>query len=89
MYLQTFGYANARIVSSTIAGESSELIAAADAGAQFVAPDWLLFLRQGTRMTQHLDLAPGELSGQPVSVADQLVVSSALQVGAYSVSARP
>ena len=38
---------------------------------------------------QHLDLAPGELSGEPVSVADQVVVNSALQVGACSVSARP
>ena len=64
----------------------STRIATADTGAQFVAPDWVLFVRQGMLTAQHLDLSRGELTGEPVSVADQVVVNAAYADGAFSVS---
>jgi Tol biopolymer transport system component len=64
----------------------SKRLAPADSGAQFVAPDWLLFLRQGTLMAQHLDLRRGELTGEPVSIAEQVAFDGARAKGAFSVS---
>ena len=64
----------------------SKRIASADTGAQFVAPDWLLYLRQGTLMAQRVDLVRGEPTGEPISVADQVAIDSARTVGAFSVS---
>jgi dipeptidyl aminopeptidase/acylaminoacyl peptidase len=65
----------------------SKRIANSDTGAQFVAPDWLLFVHRGTLVAQRLDLARGELTGEPVSVADQVsVVAGVVAAGAFSVS---
>jgi dipeptidyl aminopeptidase/acylaminoacyl peptidase len=65
---------------------NSKRIADADTGAQFVAPDWLLFLRQGALVAQHFDLARGELTGEPVSIADQVASDGNRSSGAFSVS---
>jgi serine/threonine protein kinase len=64
----------------------SKRIGSADSGAQFVAPGSLLFLRQGALMAQHLDLERGELTGEAVSVADQVAFDATLSKGAFSVS---
>ena len=64
----------------------SKRIGDADSGAQFVAPDWLLFLRQGALMAPHLDLRRGELTGEAVSIADQVAFDASLSKGAFSVS---
>jgi WD40 repeat protein len=61
-------------------------IATADTGAQFVAPDWLLFLRQGTLLAQRIDLARGEPTGEPMSVADQVAAYPSRTAAAFSVS---
>ena len=61
-------------------------IASADTGAQFVAPDWVLFLRQGTLTAQRVDLGRGELTGEPVAVADQVAFDASRWTGAFSVS---
>ena len=63
----------------------SNRIAAADTGAQFVAPDWLLFVRQSTLLAQRVDLGRGEPIGEPMPVADQVAVDSGRTVGAFSV----
>jgi hypothetical protein len=61
-------------------------IADTDTNAQFVAPDWLLFVRQGALLAQHVDLARGQLTGEPLSVADPVAVNATLALAALSVS---
>jgi Tol biopolymer transport system component len=61
-------------------------IADVDTGVQFLAPDWLFFLRQDVLVAQHVDLARGELIAGFKSVADHVTANPALMVGAFSVS---
>ena len=79
-------YAQGVLYLGSLDSPDSKRIAAADTGAQFVAPDWLLFVRQGTLIAQHVDLARGELTGEPVSVAEQVAMDPARAVGAFSAS---
>ena len=58
----------------------SKRLAAATSGALFVPPNWLLFVRQGTLLAQRFDLARGELTGEPVSVADQVAFNPSFSV---------
>jgi serine/threonine protein kinase len=62
-------------------------LTAADAAGVFVSPDWLLFVRQGTLVARHIDLARGELIGDPVTVAGPVSVDGVSQAAALSVSA--
>jgi Tol biopolymer transport system component len=77
---------------------TKRLAAADTAGAYFSeqaastartrSPDgWLLFIRAGTLLAQRLDLGRGELTGDPVTVADPVTFDGAFNVGAFSVSA--
>ena len=50
-------------------------------------PDWLVFVRQGTLLARHLDVARGELSGDSITIADPVTVDPTLKVAALSVSA--
>jgi len=59
-------------------------VADADTSAEFVQPNWLLFLRQARLLAQHVDLARGELTGDPVSLADQVAFSPTFSAGAFS-----
>jgi len=52
--------------------ESVRRLTAADAAGLYVAPGWLLFLQQGTLLARRLDIARGELSGEPIVVAEGL-----------------
>ncbi len=61
-------------------------LTAADTSAEFMPPDWLLFLRQGTLFAQHVDLARGDVTGEPVPVADQVASNPSFGAGAFSVS---
>ena len=61
-------------------------LAAADTSAQFMLPNWLLFLRQGTLFAQHIDLVRNELTGAPVSVIDQVANNPTIAAGAFSVA---
>jgi Tol biopolymer transport system component len=65
---------------------ATKRLASADTSAEFVLPNWLLFLRQGTLVARRLDLALGELTGDQVSVADQVSFNPNFSVGAFSVS---
>ena len=48
---------------------------------------WLLFIRAGTLLAQRLDLGRGELTGDPVTVADPVAFNAGTFAGAFSVSA--
>jgi serine/threonine protein kinase len=65
--------------------ETHRLTAADTAGA-YLPPGWLLFFRQGTFVAQRFDLTRGELTGEPVTVADSVEFDGGLTIGAFSVS---
>ena len=69
--------------------DSSEIkrLAAADTAGVYSPDGWLLFIRAGTLLAQRLDLGRGELTGNPVTVADPVALDSGLNAGAFSVSA--
>jgi serine/threonine protein kinase/Tol biopolymer transport system component len=67
-------------------GEPKRLTAADTAGA-FLPPDWIVFVRQGALVARRLDIARGELMGDPVTLADPVGYDVALSFGGFSVSA--
>jgi eukaryotic-like serine/threonine-protein kinase len=73
-------------VASLDSTEAHRLIAADTAGA-FLAPDWLLFIRRGTLLAQRFDTAQRVLSGDPVTVAEDVSCYCGGGFGAFSVSA--
>ena len=66
--------------------DSSEIkrVAAADTSAVYGPAGWLFFVRHGTLTAQRLDLSRMELTGQPLAIADSLVVENS--VGSFSVA---
>jgi Tol biopolymer transport system component len=50
----------------------------------FAPPDTVLFLRQGTAFAQRLDLTAGELEGDPVEVARQIMFDGAFNAAAIT-----
>jgi serine/threonine protein kinase len=65
---------------------SSDVIrlAAADSQGAFVAPDKLVFLRQGALVAQRLDVARRETVGEPVTIADSVAFEPVTGIGAFS-----
>jgi Tol biopolymer transport system component len=53
-------------------------------GAMFMPPHWLVFVRQGTLLAQHVDQASGTVAGDPVTLANQVTIGR--NGGAFSVS---
>ena len=49
-------------------------LTASDTQGAYVAPGWLLFVRQGTLLAQRFDLAQRTLSGESITVADSVAV---------------
>jgi Tol biopolymer transport system component len=66
--------------------ESKRVISNQTAGA-FMSPDWLLFIRQGTLLAQHLDVEHGELRGDPITVAPAVAFDGVTRAAAFSISA--
>jgi Tol biopolymer transport system component len=68
--------------------QSSEVtrLTASDTQGAYVAPGWLLFVRQGTLLAQHFDLDRRILSGEPVIVADSVAFEPITGAGAFSTS---
>ena len=69
--------------------ESSETkrLAAADTAGAYGPDGWLLFIRAGTLLAQRLGLGRGELTGDPVTVADPVAFDAGAAAGGFSVSA--
>jgi Tol biopolymer transport system component len=57
-----------------------------DSHGAFVAPDWLLFIRQGTLWAQRVDLEGRTPRGEPVAVADAVAYEPIDGTGAFSTS---
>ncbi len=65
--------------------ETTRLLGSDSQGA-YVAPGWLLFIRQGVLLAQPFDLAGRVLTGEPVTVADSVAFEPITGAGAFSVS---
>src|SRR5207244_8692523 len=66
--------------------ETKHLTAADTAGA-YIPGGWLVFIRQGTLLARRIDLAHGELTGDPVKLADHVTFDTSIYAGAFSISA--
>ena len=57
--------------------ESSDVtrLVASDTQGSYVAPGWLLFIRQGTLWAQRFDVSQRRVSGEPIAVADSVASS--------------
>src|SRR5688572_20913357 len=61
-------------------------LTASDAQGAYVAPGWLLFVRQGTLLAQRFDLAQRTLSGESITVADSIAVEPITGSAAFATS---
>jgi serine/threonine protein kinase len=59
----------------------------ADTYGAYASPGWLLWVRDGSLVAQHLDLKRNELTGDPVTLADTVAFDANASAGALSVSA--
>ena len=74
------------------APDTHRLTAADAAGVSWASPSvpedgWLLWVRAGTLVAQRLDLAQAALTGNPVTLADPVVVDATINAAGVSVSA--
>jgi Tol biopolymer transport system component/predicted Ser/Thr protein kinase len=58
------------IYLASLAGGAPRRLTAAGSGAEFVPPDRIVFVQGGRLVARRIDLARGELSGDPVTLAD-------------------
>jgi Tol biopolymer transport system component len=61
-------------------------LVASDTQGAYVAPGWLLFVRQGTLWAQRVDLGQRTMSGEPTAVADSVAFEPIDGTGAFSAS---
>ena len=64
----------------------SKFLTTADTAGAYLAPGWLLFLRQGALVARRLDASAGVLMGDPILVADSVSSEPTLGTAALSVS---
>jgi len=57
-----------------------------DTQGAYIAPGWLLFIRQGTLWAQRFDLERRSISGEPFAVADSVAFEALDGTGAFSTS---
>jgi serine/threonine protein kinase len=69
-------------------GEPKQLTAGTDAAGEYLEPGWMVFWRQGALMARRLDVARGELTGDPVIVADAVLEFSISTAGCVAYRAR-
>ena len=68
--------------------ESSDVtrLVASDTQGSYVAPGWLLFIRQGTLWAQRFAVSQRRVSGEPIAVADSVAFEPIDGSGAFSTS---
>ena len=73
---------------ATLGGDTAMRVTAnAGTQAEFVAPDHLLFMREGALLTQALDPASGKTSGEPTTLAAHVEIDEDENLGWFSASA--
>jgi serine/threonine protein kinase len=78
--------ANQGIYLASLDSAESKRLIGTDTAAAYAPPGYLLFMRQGTLFAQHFDAARGELSGDPVQVADSVAFDTINKIVGFSVS---
>ncbi len=66
----------AGIYLGSLDGGEPKRLTDGDSAAQFLTPDQVVFVRQGTLVARRLDLALGALTGDPVTLADRVGVDA-------------
>jgi Tol biopolymer transport system component len=61
-------------------------LTAADTGGAYLAPGWLVWIQGGTLRAQRLHLEQGQLTGDPVTLADPVAYDPSVYAGGFSVS---
>jgi serine/threonine protein kinase/Tol biopolymer transport system component len=70
----------------TLESSNATRLVASDTQAEYVAPGWLVFVRQGTLLAQRFDLSRRVLGGDPMTVADAVTFDPISGSGAFSTS---
>jgi Tol biopolymer transport system component len=74
------------IYLGSLDGGETKRLTAADTSGAFLKPDHVVFIRQGALVARRLDLARGELTGDPVTLADPVGYDGTGPMGGFSVS---
>ena len=75
------------IYLGTLDGGAPKRLMASDVAAAFLAPDLVVFVQEKALIARHLDVARGELTGDPMKLSDVVGYDIAFKLGAFSVSA--
>jgi Tol biopolymer transport system component len=70
----------------TLESSKATRLLASDSHATYVAPGWLLFVRQGTLLAQRFDVSRQMLGGEPITVADSVAFDPITGTGGFSTS---
>jgi Tol biopolymer transport system component len=73
------------IYLGTLDSSETRRLTAADTAGLYTS-GWLLFVRQGTLVARRFDPARGELTGDPVTIADSVPFDNATNAGGFSIS---
>jgi len=84
-YLQGIPEKSGIYLASLDGGEPKRLTTADTAGV-YLRPDRVVFVRQGALVARRLDVARGELSGEPMTLADPVVYDPTFNLGGFSIS---
>jgi eukaryotic-like serine/threonine-protein kinase len=77
---------NTAIFVGSLGSKERKQLLISDSMPLFAPPRSLLFIRQGTLMTQEMDLGRLALTGDPTPVAEQVARNAGVNYGAFSVS---
>jgi serine/threonine protein kinase len=70
----------------TLGSSDVTRLVASDTQGAYVAPGWLLFVRQGALWAQRFDLGQRTMRGEPIAVADSVAFEPIDGTGAFSTS---
>jgi hypothetical protein len=74
------------IYLGSLDGGEPRRLTAADSSGSFVRPDRVVVIQQGTLVARRLDLARGALTGDAVTVANQVGIEENTYLGGFSAS---
>ncbi|MBI4474963.1 MAG: PD40 domain-containing protein [Acidobacteria bacterium] len=74
------------IYLGSLDGSEPKRLTPSDTFGAYLWPDRLVFMREGALITRRLDIARGELTGDPVTLADPVGYDATFLLGGFSVS---
>jgi Tol biopolymer transport system component len=75
----------AGIYLAALDSQSTKRLTTAETASSYLSPGWIVFVRRGALVAQRLDTERGELTGEPVTLADR-VGTEAPNMSGFSVS---